>query len=180
MKHSRGVTLIELLMVVIIASIGMFALVPPLLAEGQLFRKGKRQTEAQRDAQIALRAIARVARESTGYELQVSTPGYTVIRFFRPSGTVQCFRGGTSPPPPNAPFSLIVGPACEFHPSHTVLIDGVRSRVQTFAVTPVPPAPSSLFRIQLNVSHRLRGDPNPDPFSEVEQLETEIFLRNAT
>ena len=61
--NRRGVTLIELLITVMIGAIAMFALVPPFIAEGNFFRKGKRQTEAQRDAQMVLRAMARAVRE---------------------------------------------------------------------------------------------------------------------
>src|SRR3989338_6543618 len=95
-QSRRGVTLIEVLMVVVISAIAMFALVPPFLAEGSLFRKGKRQTEAQRDAQMALRAMGFAARESNSAEV-TSGATFTQVRFnstVSPTPSV-CFRGFT-------------------------------------------------------------------------------------
>ena len=166
-----GVTLIELLITVLIGAIAIFALVPPFVAEGNLFRKGKRQTEAQRDAQTALRAIARVARQSTGYHNVISGPTFGQIVFDNPGTptTTTCFSGGSS-----VGNHLVKGVGCE-GANPTVLIDGVRSRVQSFTITQV--VPNKLVRIRLDVSHQLR---TTDPFSENELIETELFLRNGT
>ena len=160
----RGVTLIELLITVLIGAIAMFALAPPFIAEGNFFRKGKRQTEAQRDAQMALRAIAFVAHESTGY----SIPTGDTINFLN---TSVC---GTNPVTFHADA---VSRDLHMHcgGNTTILIDGIRSRVTTF--TPTTVLANKLVRIHLDVSNQLRAS---DPLSENEVLDTELFLRNGT
>ena len=158
----RGVTLIELLIAVVIGSIAMFALAAPLIAEGQFFRKGKRQTEAQRDGQLVLRAMAFVAHESSGYTptadgvdfLNTSVCGVNPVSFHRHTDVLEMHCGGAPP---------------------TILIDGGRSRVAGFTVTPV--IANKLVRIRLDITHRLR---TTDPFTENELVETELFLRNGT
>ena len=164
MMNRRGVTLIELLMTVVIGAIAMFALVPPFIAEGNFFRKGKRQTEAQRDAQMALRAIAFVAHESTGY----SIPTSDTINFLN---TSVC---GTNPVTFHADA---VSKDLHMHcgGNTTPLIDGVRSRVVSF--TPTTVIANRLVHIQLDVSHQLR---TTDTASENEVLDTDLFLRNGT
>ena len=156
-RSRRGVTLIEVLMAIVISSIALFALVPPFIAEGSFFRKGKRQTEAQRDAQMVLRAMARVARESASYD--ASVPG--AITFL---DAPMC--GG------DATFELHgvdLHRHCGVFPED--LISG-RSQVTSFTVTPI--IANRLVRINLTVTHHLRpGDP-----PESETLETELFLRN--
>ena len=165
--NRRGFTLIEMLITLVIGSIAMFALAAPLIAEGQFFRKGKRQTEAQRDAQMAFRAIARVARQSLSY----SIPAAGTLIFTEPVGGQACFQSGANQ-------LLMTRPNCVGGPlgtNTTVLIDGVRSRVQNFTVTQI--VPNKLVRIHLEINHRLR---TADPFTEQEILETELFLRNGT
>ncbi len=165
--NRRGVTLIELLMAVVIGAIAMFALVPPFLAEGNLFRKGKRQTEAQRDAQMGMRAIARVGRQSLSYS--PNSPG-SILVFTEPVGGQACFqRLGNQ--------LIVTRPNCvggALGVNTTVLIDGVRSQVANFTMTPVT---NKLVRVHLEVTHRLR---TTDPLSEKETLETELLLRNGT
>jgi prepilin-type N-terminal cleavage/methylation domain-containing protein len=162
-RNTRGVTLIEVLMVVVISAIAMFALVPPFIAEGNFFRQGKRQTEAQRDAQMALRAMAFVAREATGYSTTADS-----VDFFN---TSVC---GMNPVTFHADAAL---QDLHMHCGGvtTTLIDGVRSRVDSF--TPSEIISNKLVRIQLDVSHRLRTG---DPYSENEVLDTDLFLRNGT
>ena len=170
--NRRGVTIIELLITVLIGAIAMFALVPPFIAEENFFRKGKRQTESQRDAQMAFRAIARAARQSQAYTVVSAGPTIGAISFQPPTGPALCFYGGS--PASSQQGRLRVGPGCE-SANPTVLIDGVRSRVQSFTITQV--VPNRLVRIRLDVSHRLR---TTDPFSANELIETELYLRNGT
>ena len=158
--NRRGFTIIELLMAVVIGAIAMMALAIPFIAERSFFGTGKRQTEAQRDAQMALRALARTARMSTTYD--ASVPGQ--LSFTVPSCGTSIFErhaGG------------------EFHlhgcSGDLVLIDGVRSRVASFTVTPI--IANKLVRVQLQMTNRLSAT---DPRQRSELLVTELFLRNAT
>ena len=155
----RGVTLIEVLMTVVITSIAMFALAMPLIAEGSLFRTGKRRTEAQRDAEVALRGIARVVREGS----VVVACGTDIATFTVPCGTETFHRH---------PGGILERHDC--NNNTTPLIDGARSQATSFVCTQVS---NKLVRIQLNVSHHLA---TWDPLSnqETEQLVTELFLRN--
>jgi len=175
MKSRYGFTLIELLIAVVISAIAMFALVPPFLAEGNLFREGKRQTEAQRDAQMVLRAMARAGRECQAYNVPPPPPvsGATVLSFngCPPPDISRCFVGGSA---------FLSGqmvertPNCQTTPTQRVLIDSVRSKVASFTFTPVT---SKLVLIHLEVTHQLR---TTDTRTRTEVLETELFLRNAT
>jgi len=172
-RSPRGVTLIELLMTIVIGSIAMFSLAPVLIAEGQLFRKGKRQTEAQRDAQMAIRAMARVARQSSAYTF-ANLPGFGRLGLTDPLAGGGCFFGFMGGPFAGQ-FWLV--PTCDSLSNPTVLIDGIRSRVVSFTVTPIVENPDRLVHVRLQVSHRLR---TTDPFQEDEVLETDFFLRNGT
>lgn len=171
----RGVTLIELLMTIVIGSIAMLGMWPPFVAERVFWNKGKRQTEAQRDAQMGLRAIARVAREGNGWDslTLVNTPSFSRIDIT--TGTscgIWRIEGG--PALPGGPGQLqMLNEACP--PNPRTLIDGVRSRVTNFRITTI--VPNRLMRVHLEVSHRLRTS---DPRTEQEILETEIYLRNGT
>ena len=145
-------------MAIVIGAIAMFAVAAPLIAEGDFFRKGKRQTEAQRDAQIVLRAMARAVREASAYNVGTNT--FTV-----PCGSVQ----------------FEAHPDGSFHQhgclGDVTLIDGTLNRSKvvepTFSITPVT---SKLVHIHLDVTHRLRAG---DPGIENEVLDTELFMRNA-
>ena len=151
----------ELLVILVIGSIAMMALAAPFSAERSLWGTGKRQTEAQRDAQIALRAIARVAHESSAYAIAGNA-----ITFTAPCGPRQ--------------FSLVSGNQLRFTdncpPAKTLtLIDGLRSQVANFTLTPV--ITNRLVRIQLQVTNRLR---TTDTQQRSELLITELYLRNAS
>lgn len=166
----RGVTLVELLMVAVISSIGFVALALPFAAERSMWGNGKRQSEAQRDAQMALRAIARVARESLAYSVVNPGPNQGAVGFDQPGGATgidTCVRGG-----PSDNFQLTVRPSCNGAISQ-VLIDGVRSRIASFRVVPV--VPNQQLRIELLVRHRLRQN---DTRENEELLITEVYLRN--
>ena len=79
-RAHRGVTLVEVLITVVIASIAMMALAVPFVAERSFWGVGKRQTEAQRDAQLAMRTIARMGREGATYYLD-SPENPMILRF---------------------------------------------------------------------------------------------------
>ena len=173
--NRRGVTLIELLMAIVIGSIAMFALAAPLLAGGQLFRKGKRQTEAQRDAQLVLRTMDRFARSGTGYD--VSTPG--VVSFFN----VPCDLSNPTGPVGTVTFEVHTATG-EFHKhgcnGDAILIDGARSKVASFTaarVIPTGPGSNKLVRLHLDVTHQLRTTGGP---TNREVLDTDLFMRNGT
>lgn len=173
MMNRRGVTLIEVLMAVVISAIAMFALVPPFIAEGSFFRKGRRQTEAQRDAQVALRALARTARQSGFYQI-AGVAGSNTVTFYDKAPAqggviLGCFQGGLAF---GSQFQMDAAACTAASPA---LIDGSRSRVQSFTATQV--IPNKLVRLRLDVAHRLRPT---DPTPENEVLETELFLRNGT
>jgi len=162
-------------MTIVISSIAVLAMWPPFVAERVFWNKGKRQTEAQRDAQMAMRAMARVARQSnTSTVFNPSSPpsNFTEIEFLNPFGGSGCFTGFVG-----GAFAgqLWLRETCE-SPNTTVLIDGVRSRITSIAAEEV--VDDRLLRVRVVVSHRLRGGPNPDPRQEDEILETKLFLRN--
>ena len=167
--NRRAFTLIELLVTMVIGVIAMFGLAAPLVAERNFWNTGKRQTEAQRDAQTAMRAIERVARE--GIACPVSGSGSVAFQ-------VPCDRFGViNPPSANVLFSsqngqLQMTNAC-LGGVTSILIDGVRSRVASFISTPI--ITNRLVRIQLQVAHRLHQN---NPREEDELLVTELFLRN--
>ncbi len=182
----RGVTLIELLMAVVIGAIAMFALVPSFVAERVFWGNTQRQTEAQRDGQMGMRAIARTGREGTAYTFTTTTFGLNAnskIAFNLPPGAPSasvCFAGGTpagngvgagelwvSSKPCVAVLDIGTG---------IQLIDGIRSKVTNFTVTQV--VPNKLVRVHLEVTHILRTTDTRTPGKEI--LETDLFLRNGT
>lgn len=164
----QGFSLIELLVAVIITSIAFFGLAMPFIAERSLWGSGKRQSEAQRDAQMITRAIARVARESQSYTLGGSAGDRTLL-FTRPDGTTICFRGGSTF---NNGQLQRLEPLCTS--SGSSLIDGVRSRVMDFTPTSIN---GKLARVQLQVAHQnLPSYANEPEKNEI--LKTDIFLRN--
>lgn len=161
--NQRGVTLIELLLAVVIGLIAFFPLAMPFVGERSLFSTGKRQTEAQRDAEIVLRAMARVARQSTAFTI----PSATQIDFTDPA-----FCGGATP----RTFEVHPGGTFHLHDCNgntVVLINGIRSQVATFVPTAVS---SRLVDIQLQVTNRLTS---ADPRQRSESVSTKLFLRNA-
>ena len=155
--NRRGVTLIELLMTIVIGSIAFFPLAVPFVGERSFWGTGQRQTEAQRDAQLILRAMARAIREGSGYD--PATNAFAV-----PCGTVifEAHADGS------------------FHQhgclGDAILIDSSvgRSKVTSFTVTPV--IANKLVQIALTVTHQLRAT---DPRTQSETLATQLYLRNA-
>jgi len=175
----RGVTLIELLMTLIIAAIAFMALAVPFVAERAFSIAGLNQVEAQREAQMVLRAIARAGREcqqyATGSAGYLSGATYLMFKqcasnsVYAPGS--RCFAGGPS-------FSggkmITRLPDCQSEPNTKVLIDGLRTKVANFTVTPLT---NKLVRVTLEVTH---GISPTDPRRRAELLQTDLFLRNGT
>ena len=169
----RGVTLVELLIAVLISGIAFFALTVPFVAERTNWGEGQRQTEAQRDAEVALRAVERAARWGRQHFPAVG-PSST-MQFIIPAcagpfggfGSVT-FQGG---PSFSNQFQMI--DSCNGSAVVT-LIDGVRSQVTNLAFTGIT---SKEVRIQLTVAHQLRAGAGQRQSTET--LQTEVFLRNA-
>lgn len=163
--NRRGVTLIEVLMTIVIGAIAFFAAAMPFIAERSFWGSGNRQTEAQRDAQMALRALARVARQSTSYTVAV---GNNQVTFTAPAGGAPtCFRGG---PTFGNQLQRYASVACTG--AATVLIDGAQSRVTSLIVTPVS---TNLVRVQVQVTRQLTAQQQQDAV-----VVTNLFLRNAS
>ena len=144
----RGVTLVELIVTVVIGAIAFFALAMPFIAERSFWGSGNRQTEAQRDAQVVMRAIARTARSSSGYN---AVTGFTVN-----CGTTSFTKSG----------SQLLMDSCG---DALTLIDGAKSQVASFSITPVS---TKLVTVQLRIT-RVGGQ-------EDESLQSQLFLRNAS
>ena len=160
----RGVSLIELLMALVVGAIAFFALAMPLVAERSFSASGRRQAEAQRDAQMALRALARVARQSTSYDIG---SGGARITFNAPasvSPSQTTFCGG---PSFGNQLRRYTGAACSGTAS--LLIDGNRSRLTSFAMSSIA---ENLVRAQLTAAYvTCQNQRN-------EVLASNLFLRN--
>lgn len=171
--NKRGVTLIEALITLIIAGIAMFGLAAPFIAERAFWGSGKAQAESQRDAEMALRAIARVARESDTCEpLPFFGPDSIQLEFNGPAGG-RCFEGG-----PGFGDQFRIGESCTGGAGIgglDTLIDGNRSKVVSFQAVEI--VDDRLVRIRLEVTHEaIVGSGR----QENEVLETEVFLRNGS
>ena len=162
LRNQRGVTLLELLIVIIISVILVLTAMVPFVAERLFWGRGRRRVESQQDAQIVMRAIERVARESSLYAVNANQ-----ITFTSPCGTRQFQLAGAS----NNQLQLVNN--CVSPAQTLTFIDGNRSRVTNWVITPVN---TKLVTIQLRVAHRLLAT---DPREENETLVTEFFLRNA-
>ena len=154
--NRRGFTLIELLVTIVIGAIAFFGLAIPFVAERSFSLSGTRQTEAQRDAQMGMRAIALVARGS-----KAVVAGGDQVVFTLLSGDGVVFQGGPR-------FTNQLQRIDTTHGT-SILIDGVRSRVIGMVVTAI--VANKLVRVRLEVSHEGTED---------ELLETEFFLRNGS
>ncbi len=165
MRGYRGVTLIELMITTVIGSIAFMALAVPFVAERRFWVTGNAQVEAQRDAQMAMRAIGVVARESGDYRI-LDSGGNVRLRFELPCGNKE-FRRGPAFNGGQLEFRNISCPPSEGPPS-SILIDGVRSRVTELTFTPV--IDDKLVHVRLVVAHQNLAD---------EVLETDFYLRNS-
>ena len=165
--RAYGVTLVELLITTVIASIAMMALAIPLIAERSFWGTGKRQTEAQRDAQLAMRAIARVGREAWEFDVVSVNPNQSVLKFKNSGASCEkTFIGD------RINWKLYFLDACAG--TSTELINGERSRLKEMFVEGIG---ARQVRIRLRVAHSLRAN---DPREEDEVLETQLYLRNAS
>jgi prepilin-type N-terminal cleavage/methylation domain-containing protein len=154
----RGITLVEVLITVVIGSIALCAMALPFVAERSFWATGQRQTEAQRDAHLVMRAISRAAQESGSVALDPDGAG---ARFFLDPNRTVCqayFRGGFAG---SGRFEWY--PRCGRQP--TVLLDD-DSRLRTLAFEPVS---RNLLRVRVEVTRKDRED---------ERLETDFYLRN--
>lgn len=168
MSHTRGVTLIELLVTLVIGAIAFMALAVPFVSERAMNLSGQAQSEAQRDAQMVMRAIARAARESTQY----ASGAFSVICSLGADnipgtaddviGTRQFTQTGTQ---------LSLQDTCTGQTA--LLIDGIRSRVTTFTMT--EPIDDRLVQVQLVIQHEPRIGGGR---IQIETMETEVHLRN--
>ncbi len=163
-RWSSGVTLVEFLVAFLIAGIALFGLAIPFFSERSFWRQGDRQVEAQRDAQVGLRAMARSARTSSGHNLAVGASANSItFNVLCPNGVTFGTRRFTGTPGGSGQFQMT--DSCSGRT--TTFIDGNRSEVTAFQVTAVT---SQLVRVQIQVTQK--GEKN-------ELLETEIYLRNA-
>ena len=177
-----GVTLIELLVAVMIGAIACLGLSAPMMAERRFWIAGIAQAESQRDAQLAMRAIARVVHEAgqmtdkssisggVRYTFEAIQPCGAKVFFARPRSIngngkfqfqEQCGSWGTWPPV----VTLIEGDLDS---------DGQVDRNETwltdFDISEVGPEdPSKTIRILARVTYGGVED---------ELLETTIFMRN--
>lgn len=166
LHNQKGVTLIEILIVAIIGAIALIALAVPFMAERRFSGLGKSQVEAQRDAQLVTRAIARIARESSVFSITGSAGDQTLV-FTTPCGSVS-FRGGSAfnNGGPNT-GQLIRTDNCVAPAATSVLIDGVRSKVTNFTATSV--TLNKMVDLQIDIQYQNQRS---------ELLQTRIYLRN--
>lgn len=148
--NQRGVTLVELVITVVIGAIAFSALSVPFMSERSFWGSGTRQTEAQRDAQVVLRAVARTARESTGYDSALG------------QFTVACGTESFAATGGQLTLTDCAGTAL-------TLIDGASSQAAIFSITPVG---NRLVDVHIKIT-RQGGAENAD-------MQSRIFMRNAT
>jgi hypothetical protein len=144
------------------------ALAVPFIAERAMNLSGQAQTEAQRDAQMVMRAIARAARESTQY----ASGAFSIICDPGPDGVF-----GTADDVIGTRQFIPIGSQLDLQDTCTgqtvTLIDGVRSRVATFTLSEL--INDRLVQVQLVIQHEPRVGGGR---IQVETMETEIHLRN--
>ena len=169
--NRRAVTLIELLITIVIGSIAMFALAVPFSAERIFWLSGRARTEAQRDAQLALRAMARVARQSACYDIvgadQVTLYAGPRVGLACTGATNGCFRRVGNQ------FESYSGTLCT-GVSPALVIDGGRSQVTALSIIRSAAGSDRLVQAQLTVRNTAGSQ------QQTEQLLTELYLRNAT
>ena len=153
--NQQGVTLIELLIVMFLSIIALMAATTPFVGERSFWGTGSRQAEAQRSAQVVMRAIARVAREGTSYFILNNQ-----ITFTTPCGTRVFQTAGNG----NNQFQMVDN--CVIPALTVTLIYGVKSKVTQFVPAQIN---TKLVDIQLQVKQENQ---------QSEQLQTQIYLRN--
>ena len=146
----------------------------PFVAERVFWKQGKQQTEAQRDAQMVMRAIARTARGASA----VSLPSSSSVTLTRRcdsgtgNGTVTYEKSGVQLLKRTL-VCKIDGSDVSTVGSEPKLIDGVRSKVATFT----PAVNGTVLSVVLDVYHNIIPT-DSDP-AQHEYLQTNIYMRNA-
>ena len=156
----RGVTIVELLIVILISGMVYLAATVPFAAQSTLRTTGNARAESQRDAQAALTMLARLAHQGSGPNLAVGAAPTNTLTF-----TTVCAGGGTAPVTASINanrFQLVNN--CTAVTS--VANDGARS--QTTALTFTRPS-AKLIQVALTVVYNNRAQ---------ETLTTNLFLRN--
>ena len=179
-----GVTLIELLVTVMIGAIACLGLAAPMMAERRFWIAGIAQAESQRDAQLATRALAWVAREagqmfppaiiSGGVRYSFELPGCTqggaqkVFIAQVATGTLR-FQDQCGPPP--WPVVTLISGDVDVEGNVPGQMDRNESWLTEFTIERVGPenSPSKILHLIVRVQH---GG------VEEELLETTLFLRN--
>ena len=152
--NERGVSLIELLITMVIALVALSAATTPFVAERSFWTTGNRRVEAQRDAQLVMHSIARVARESNDFIVNGNT-----LTFTSPAACDYDFQNsGTQ-------FQMVKR-SCITPAQTIVLLDGTKSVMTQFVPTEIS---TKVVQIQLEVTREGQ---------EKEKMETQIFLRN--
>ncbi len=172
--NQKGMSIVELLIAVLISSIVFFGLVVPFIADRSFWGAGRRQAQAQRDAQLALHTIARYGHESAGYTWVGSGGQYTI------AFNVPC--PGVTPGPgvPIGTGTVVFQTGPSFNKGRfdmvdncsggkrAILIDGVRSKVTNFVVTPI--SSGNLVTVKLKVTYENQMS---------ETLQTQVFMHNS-
>jgi len=165
LKCRTGTSLVELLIVVVIASMVVMSMGIPYITGRSFFRKGMNQSTAQRDAHLTVKHIAQTAREASAYSVVAGT-GSLRINFTTDCGVIS-FEGGPlyDNGDPQKPAQLVKFDGCT---ADTIaLIDGNFIGVNSFDINQIS---GKLFELTLDVAYR--NDRN-------EILTTQIYLRNA-
>ena len=155
-----GFTLVEMLVTILMSALVFFSLAM-LLSTAQSFRgSGENQTEAQRDASLVLKTMARIARQSTSYTISLNGAKVT----FTSGACSPSFQGGPTIGPGGGQVQMSDG--CSTLAT-TLLIDGAWSRATQFQMTVVS---SKVVHARVQITYQGRQN---------ELLETDLFLRNA-
>ena len=173
-------TFIELIIAVVISVIALFGLAPLLISGTTSVGTGKRRVEAGRDSQLVLRAMARVARQGSNYNISSAKDVTFSVPIFGSPTVSPCGSWRFRQDFPSA-GQLSMTDGC-VSPQTVVLIDAARSKVTNFVVTGNPggigSSNSRLVRVNLTVAHQL-GVINPIQRQNNETLQTDLYLRNA-
>lgn len=163
----QGATLVEVLVALVIGVIVLLALAVPYASESSFWNVGNRQAEAQRDADVVLRSISKIARQCNSFTPGGSA-GDVTITFVPPTGPSVCFEGGASYPTVlnGGQFHWKTG-SCTSPTSTVTLIDGVASKVTNFSATTI--VSNKLVKINLTILNKNQ---------QTEIMEKQIFLRN--
>ena len=166
----HGASLIEILVALVIGAIALLALAMPYATEKSFWNIGNRQAEAQRDTDMVLRSISRIARQGQSYTVTPVASGDKKITFVMPPGVCSStvyFEGGSAYPSSLNGGQFVWQDGCASPPTTVTLIDGVASKVTNFDVTTI--VANKLVKIKLSVINKNQ---------QTETMEKQIFLRN--